>query len=114
MPSDTEILAHLYDRFNARDIEAVLSTMHRDVIWANGMEGGHACGQDGVRKYWAHQWAMIDARVSPTGFSAGIDGTIDVNVHQTVRDLKGNVMSDKMVVHTFRIKDGLITRFDIR
>ena len=32
---------HLYDRFNARDMEAVLAYMHRDVVWANGMEGGH-------------------------------------------------------------------------
>jgi hypothetical protein len=28
MPSDTELLEHLYDRFNARDMEAVLVTMH--------------------------------------------------------------------------------------
>jgi hypothetical protein len=28
MPSDTELLEHLYDRFNARDLEAVLATMH--------------------------------------------------------------------------------------
>jgi len=40
--------------------------------------------------------------------------TTDVGVHQTVRDLKGNVLSDKMVGHVFRIEDGLITRFDIR
>jgi ketosteroid isomerase-like protein len=114
MPSDTEILAHLYDRFNARDMDAVLATMHRDVIWANGREGGHVGGHDGVRRYWTHQWAMIDARVSPTGFSAGMDGTISVDVHQIVRDLRGNVISDKMVCHAFRIKDGLIIRFDIR
>jgi hypothetical protein len=30
MPSDTELLEHLYDRFNARDMEAVLATMHLD------------------------------------------------------------------------------------
>ena len=41
MPSDTELLKQLYDRFNARDMEALLATMHGDVMWANGMEGGH-------------------------------------------------------------------------
>ena len=41
MPSDAELLKHLYDRFNARDMEAVLATMHEDVVWANGMERGH-------------------------------------------------------------------------
>jgi hypothetical protein len=30
MPSDRELLVHLYDRFNARDIEAVLATMHQE------------------------------------------------------------------------------------
>jgi ketosteroid isomerase-like protein len=41
MPTDTEILYSLYDRFNGRDMEAVLAIMHDDVVWANGLEGGH-------------------------------------------------------------------------
>jgi ketosteroid isomerase-like protein len=47
---ETEFLEHMYDRFNARDMEVVLATMHRDVVWTNGMEGGHVYGHDGVRK----------------------------------------------------------------
>ena len=61
MSSDTELLERLYDRFNARDIEAALATMHPDVIWANGLEGGHVHGHDGVRDYWTRQWAMMDS-----------------------------------------------------
>jgi hypothetical protein len=61
-----------------------------------------------------NRWAMIHGRAEPAGFSAGADGTTYVDVHQTVRDLKGNVLSDKMVGHIFRMEDGLITRFDIR
>jgi hypothetical protein len=114
MPSDTELLEHLYDRFNARDMEAVLATMHVDVMWANGMEGGHVHGHDGVRNYWTRQWAIVDPHVEPVDFSAGADGATNVEVHQTVRDLKGGVLSDKMVGHIFRIEDGLIRRFDIR
>ena len=114
MPSDTKVLEHLYERFNARDMEAVLATMHRDVIWANGMEGGHVYGRDGVRNYWRRQWAMIDPHVVPAGFSAGADGAVIAEVQQIVRDLKGNVLSDKMVGHIFHIEDGLIRRFDIR
>jgi len=68
MPSDTELLKRLYDRFNARDMEAVLATMRKDVMWANGMEGGHVYGHDGVRSYWTRQWAKIDPHVEPTGF----------------------------------------------
>jgi len=114
MPSDTELLKRLYDRFNARDMEAVLATMRKDVMWANGMEGGHVYGHDGVRSYWTRQWAKIDPHVEPTGFSAGADGAFNVEVHQTVRDLNGNMLSDKTVGHIFRIEDGRIKRFDIR
>ncbi len=40
MPSDTELLEHLYDRFNARDMEAVLATMHLDVMWPTAWRAG--------------------------------------------------------------------------
>ena len=83
MPSDTELLERLYDRFNARDIEAALATMHPDVIWANGLEGGHVHGHDGVRDYWTRQWAMMDSHAEPSGFSIGEDGTAYVEVHLT-------------------------------
>ena len=31
-----------------------------------------------------------------------------------MRDLKGNLLSDKMVGHIFQVEDGLVKRFDIR
>jgi len=114
MPNETELLVHLYDRFNARDMEAVLATMHQDVVWANGLEGGYVHGHSGVRDYWTQQWAMMDSHVEPVGFSIGTDGTADVEVHLTARDLKGNLLFDKMGGHVFRIENGLISRFDIR
>ena len=45
---EIQFLKHVYDRFNARDMETVLAAMHDDVVWANGMEGGHVRGRDGV------------------------------------------------------------------
>jgi ketosteroid isomerase-like protein len=114
MPANIELLERLYDCFNARDMEAVLATMHPDVVWANGLEGGHVHGHDGVRDYWARQWATIDSHAEPISFSVGADGTTDVEVHLTARNLKGNLLFDKMGGHSFRIEDGLIRRFDIR
>jgi len=114
MSIDVTFLEQVYERFNARDIEAVLAALHTDVTWANSMEGGHVHGREAVRSYWTRQWAAIDPRVEPTGFSAGADGEIVVEVHQTVRDLQGAVLVDQMVGHIFRIENGLITRFDIR
>jgi ketosteroid isomerase-like protein len=114
MASNTELLKQLYNRFNARDMEAALAVMHRDVVWANGLEGGHVHGHDGVRDYWTRQWAMIVTHAEPTSFSIGADGTSEVEVHLTARDLKGNLLVDKTGGHIFRIENGLIRRFDIR
>ena len=114
MSDDVDFLKRLYDRFNARDMEALLSAMQEDVVWANGMEGGHVHGREGVRSYWTRQWAMIDPHVEPVAFSKGQDGQVIVEVHTIVRDLNGAVLVDTMVGHEFRLEDGLVRRFDIR
>ena len=114
MSSNTELLGRMYDRFNARDMETVLAAMHPDVVWANGFEGGYVYGHEGVRDYWTRQWATIDSHADPVSFSMGEDGTVEVEVHLTARDLEGNVVFDKMGVHVFRIENGLVRRFDIR
>jgi hypothetical protein len=114
MPSDVEILRRLYRQFNAREIEAVLATLRPDVVWANGMEGGHVHGREGVREYWLRQWATIDPHVEPVSFAEVEEGAIEVEVHQVVRDLEGKLLLDKMVGHVFRFEDGLVRRFDIR
>lgn len=106
MPSDTELLKRLYERFNARD-------MDRDVVWANGLEGGHVYGHEGVRDYWTRQWAMLDSRAEPISFATGANGTVEVEVHLTARDREGNMVFDQMGLHIFRMEGGLIRRFDI-
>lgn len=57
---------------------------------------------------------MMGSRAEPISFSIGADGTVDVEVRLTARDLKGNSLFDKIAGHIFRIEDGLIRRFDIR
>jgi ketosteroid isomerase-like protein len=114
MSEEVEFLKHVYESFNARDMDGALAAMHEDVIWANGMEGGHVYGRDGVRTYWTRQWAIIDPHVEPVGFTNGPDGEVVVEVHTVVRDLNGTLLADKMVGHEFRIENGLVKRFDIR
>jgi ketosteroid isomerase-like protein len=114
MSNEVKFLKHIYERFNARDVERVLAGMHEDVLWANGMEGGYVHGREGVRSYWKRQWEMVDPTVEPVSFSKGDRGEVIVEVHQTVRDLDGKVLIDHMVGHIFWLDDGLIKRFDIR
>jgi len=113
MSNEVELLKRVYARFNARDMETVLAAMREDVAWANGMEGGHVHGRDGVRSYWTRQWAMVDPHVEPVGYSTGREDEVTVDVHQVVHDLEGKVLLDQMVVHIFRFEEGLIKRFDI-
>ena len=111
---DEKLVQHLYEWFNARDMESVLAALDSSVLWANGMEGGHVSGREGVREYWTRQWAMIDPRVDPVTFSKSLAGETVVEVHQVVHDLDGKLLADVMVGHIFRIENGLVTRFDIR
>ena len=112
MLKDQEIITKAYEAFNARDIDTVLTYLHPDVDWANGMEGGRVHHREGVREYWRRQWGLIDPHVQPTRFRAE-DGKIIVDVHQVVRDLEGTILSDTMVQHVYVIREGLVTRMDI-
>jgi ketosteroid isomerase-like protein len=106
------LIRDLYASFNARDIEAVLTKLHPDVDWPNAWEGGRLHGHDAVRDYWTRQFAAIDGRVEPTAVTAK-DDRVEVTVHQTVRDVDGNVLSDDIVTHTYTIRDGQIVRMDV-
>ena len=113
MSDDVELLRRVYALFNGRDIESVLAAMHPDVVWANGMEGGHVHGRDEVRSYWKRQWAIIDPHVEPVEISANGAAEVVVKVQQVVRDTKGNLQADRLVIHIFQMRNGLIQRFDI-
>jgi ketosteroid isomerase-like protein len=114
MSDKVELLKRVYALFNGREIEGVLAAMHPDVVWANGMEGGHVHGRDEVRAYWKRQWAIVDPHVEPLEISPEDKGEIVVKVHQVVRDREGGLLADKFVIHAFKIRNGLIQRFDIR
>jgi ketosteroid isomerase-like protein len=120
MNTHRETLQHLYDRFNARDIDGVFAFVDADVLWANGMDGGHVRGHDALREYWTRQWAMVSPHVEPVGYSEAADGAIVAEVIQTVRDLQGNPLeaqshglTDKTLDHVFHFAGGKVVRFDI-
>lgn len=114
MSDEVELLRTVYALFNGRDIERVLAAMHPDVVWTNGMEGGHVHGREEVRSYWKRQWSLMDPYVEPLEISPNGNGEVVVKVHQLVRDLEGNLLTDRFVIHVFQMRDGMIHRFDIR
>ena len=102
LASGIKFIERLYRRFNARDIEALLSMMSEDVIWANGMEGGHVRGREGVRSYWARQWGMIDPHVEPISSSLAPTVRSRSRFIRSSVILGGQLLSNKRVWHIFK------------
>lgn len=114
MPSNHELLATTYKAFNARDVDTVLQTLHPDVDWPNGWEGGRVHGRENVREYWRRQWEVLDPHVEPMRFEDDASGRTIVEVHQVVRDLAGAIIADQIVQHVYTIREDLIERMDIQ
>jgi SnoaL-like domain len=114
MRTDRELLIEIYANFNARKMDAVLETFHENVDWPNGMEGGRVHGRNAVRDYWTRQWGMLNPHVEPISFMTDESGRTVVTVHQVVHDLEGKLLVDQLVLHAYRIEDGLIKSMEIQ
>ena len=108
-----DLIKKAYSAFNARDIDKALSTFHPDVQWPKAFEGGYISGHDDIREYWTRQWTEINPHVEPIGFNERQNGTVEVTVHQMVKDIQGNLVFDGTVKHIYTIQDNLLRRMDI-
>ncbi len=113
MSEHQQFLQNLYDAFNKREIETIISLMRSDVKWANGLEGGFVYGKDAVREYWTNQFKDIQPELETLKFETDENNRNIVTVHQIIKDLQGNVLADMTVHQIFTIKDGLISLYEI-
>ena len=113
--ANTKILiAQAYAAFNRRDIDAALALMSENVSWPRASEGGRALGKEEIRAYWTRQWQQFDPHVDPIEVIDRGAGIVEVKVHQLVKSLAGDVLSDSEVWHVYTIANGLIERMDIK
>jgi hypothetical protein len=111
---DTQMLvAKVYSAFNQRKIDEVLAFMSETVSWPKASEGGRAVGKEEIRAYWSRQWKEFDPHVEPIEVIDRGAGRFEVRVHQLVKSLGGDVLSDSEVRHAYTTVDGLIERMDI-
>ena len=108
-----ELISQAYAAFNQRDIDGTLATMTDDVSWPKASEGGRVVGKESVRAYWTRQWADFDPHVDVLEMVDRQDGRTEVKVHQLVKDLKGNILSDMKLWHIYTVEGGLLARMDI-
>jgi len=109
-----ELISQVYSAFNQRDIDATLVLMSENVSWPKASEGGRVVGKQAIRDYWTRQWAEFDPRVEVLEVVDHEMGKTDVKVHQLVKNLKGDVLSDTELWHVYTIANGLIERMDIK
>ncbi len=107
------IIEQAYSAFNKRDIDGALALMTEDVSWPKASEGGRVVGKEEIRAYWTRQWGEFDGRVEPLAITEERGRRIRVRVHQIVRNLEGDVLSDSEVLHIFTMNSGLIAAMDL-
>ncbi len=108
------LIARAYAAFNHRDIDGALALMSENVSWPRASEGGRAVGKEEIRSYWTRQWKEFDPHVEPLEVIAQEGGITNVKVHQLVKSLGGDVLSDSEVWHVYTIANGLIERMDLQ
>ena len=113
MEDTKTILERAYSAFNKRDIDGALALMTQDVSWPKASEGGKIVGKEEIRAYWTRQWREFDPHVEPLAMTEEDGGKTRVRVHQLVKNLQGDVLSDSEVLHIFTVKRGLIAAMDL-
>jgi hypothetical protein len=112
--ADTKtMIEQAYSAFNQRDIDGALALMTQDVSWPKASEGGKVVGKEEIRVYWTRQWDEFDPHVEPLAMTEEEGGKTRVKVHQLVKSLQGDVLSDSEVLHVFTVKSGLIAAMDL-
>ena len=112
--ADTKtLIEQAYSAFNKRDIDGALALMTQDVSWPKASEGGKVVGKEEIRAYWTRQWGEFDPHVEPLEITEGDGGKVRVRLHQLVKSLEGDVLSDSEVLHVFTVNTGLIAAMDL-
>jgi hypothetical protein len=112
--ADTKpLIEQAYSAFNRRDIDGALALMSEHVSWPKASEGGRVVGKEEIRAYWTRQWSEFDPHVEPLDLTEEGEGRVRVRVHQLVKSLQGDVLSDSEVLHVFTVNNGLIAAMNL-
>ena len=114
MANTQTLIAQAYSAFNRRDIDSALALMSENVSWPKASEGGRVVGKEEIRSYWTRQWKEFDPHVEPLELIDREGGITEVKVHQLVKSLGGDVLSDSEVWHVYTIANDVIERMDLK
>ncbi len=113
MSNTQALIAQAYSAFNHRDIDAALALMSENISWPKASEGGRVVGKEEIRSYWTRQWMEFNPHVVPLEIIEQTPGIAKVRVHQLVKSLDGDLLSDSEVWHVYTVANGMIERMDL-
>lgn len=113
MAETKTVIERAYAAFNKRDIDRALALMTQEVSWPKASEGGKVVGKEEIHAYWTRQWGEFDPHVEPLAITQEDGSRTPVRVHQLVKSLDGDVLSDSDVYHVFTVNNGLIAAMDL-
>jgi len=113
MTKTESLITQAYSAFNQRNTDEALALMTDTVSWPKASEGRRVFGKEEIRAYWSRQWKEFDPHVEPLEVLEQGAGTIHVLVHQVVKNLAGDVLSDSEVWHVYTIANDLIERMEL-
>lgn len=102
------LLTRLYEAFNRKDIDAVVSALHPEISWPDLFGGGRLQGHQAMREMWRDQFSQIDPEATPLAFTTLPDGRVRVEISYVVRTLDGKLFTDERARNTYSFKDGRI------
>jgi hypothetical protein len=113
MGNTQKLIEQAYSAFNNRDIDSAMALMSENVSWPKASEGGRVVGKGEIRSYWTRQWQEFDPHVEPLELVDQVGSQTHVRVHQLVKSISGDVLSDSEVWHVYTFANGLIERMDL-
>lgn len=106
-------IVKLYSALNQRLAHDAARYLHPDVEWPTGYGDDYLHGRRDVVQFWERQWQTLDPTLKPERVHIGEDGRLTVSVHETTRDLQGNLLEERDLLHIYRVRAGLYDRMEI-
>jgi ketosteroid isomerase-like protein len=117
VPGSAEIAQRLFDAFNARDLQGVLSLLHPEIVFepVSGavLNGGRPyCGEEGMRRYFSdmhEHWRELT--VNPVHVRAAGEAVVALG-QVSGRGAAGS-LDAAPTTWIFKFKDGLVSHIQV-
>lgn len=108
------IIGKVYQAFNNKNIEMILSLLHTSAQLPGGWNGEVVEGHDELRDFLSTQWLVITLNVKPLSIKQNGEGNVEATVHEVIKDTEGKITRDEIVRHVYTFEDDLIKRLIVQ